>query len=157
LCRTGGEVPDGVSVPYISDPRILLGMLERGDAALTPIGKHKGYGLSVAIEMFCSALSNGDALSQLKGHYEGIEGKAYNLGHFFLAIDPSYFIGIETFKQKVSSIRSELKRSGSSVIVAGDLEFEGIEERMNGVEISNDLYRELREIAIEFNFSLERL
>ena len=155
-CRHGTSVPRGVSIPQVKSPDTLLAMLQAGSAALTTMGEHKGYGLSVAIEMFCSALSNGAYLSQLKGHYEGFRGKPYNLGHFFLAIDPEYFMGIDLFRKKVSEIRSELKQSGESVLVAGDLEFEGIQNRMDSIDINKDLYRELDQIAIEFDFCLEK-
>ena len=77
------------------------------------------------------------------------------MGHLFLVIDPSHFIDIKTFKNKVSSIRSRLRSSADSVLVAGDLEFEGLEKRKNAIEISDYVYSELQNIADEFDFSLE--
>jgi len=154
--REGSPVPEGASVPVVSNASKLLGMLERGEAALTTFGKHKGYGLSVAIEMLCSALVNGDAMNEIRGHYEGLQSRPYNLGHLFLAIDPSHFIDIETFKRKVSSIRTGLQESGDSVLVAGDLEFQNIGERMANIEISEPVYQEVVDIASEFDFCLER-
>ena len=153
--RSGDPVPEGVSVPFVSDASALLGMLERGDAALTTFGKHKGYGLSVAIEILCSALVDGDAMTAIRGHYEGLKNKRYNLGHLFLAIDPSHFIDIQTFKRKVSSIRKELQESGDSVLVAGDLEFQHMGDTAHEIEISDHVYRELLGISSEFDFSLE--
>tara|TARA_R110002020_G_scaffold212028_2_gene418413 strand:+ start:249 stop:1283 length:1035 start_codon:yes stop_codon:yes gene_type:complete len=155
-CRSGAKVPKGVSIPQVESPETLLAMLGNGNAALTVMAEHKGYGLSVAIEMFCAALSNGAYLSDLKGHYEGFNRKPYSLGHFFLAIDPEYFIGIDLFRKKISDIRDELKQSGESVLVAGDLEFEGIEERKSDIEIDNHVYSELQNIAAEFEFYLEK-
>jgi L-2-hydroxycarboxylate dehydrogenase (NAD+) len=154
--REKHTVPEGVSSPFVSDASTLLEMLGRGEAALTTFGKHKGYGLSVAIEILCSALTNGDAMSEIRGHYEGYNNKPYNLGHLFLVIDPSHFIDIETFKRKVSSIRTELQESGDSVLVAGDLEFQNIGERMANIEISEPVYQEIVDIASEFDFCLER-
>ena len=156
LSRQEEPVPEGASVPFVSNASKLLGMLERGEAALTTFGKHKGYGLSVAIEMLCSALVNGDAMGEIRGHYEGLQNKPYNLGHLFLVIDPSHFIDIKTFKRKVSSIRTELQESGDSVLVAGDLEFQNIGERMANIEISEPVYQEIVDIASEFDFCLER-
>ena len=153
--REKQPVPQGASVPFVSDASILLGMLERGEAALSAFGEHKGYGLSVAIEMLCSSLTNGDSMEEIRGHYEGLKNKPYNLGHLFLVIDPSHFIDIKTFKNKVSSIRSRLRSSADSVLVAGDLEFEGLEKRKNAIEISDYVYSELQNIADEFDFSLE--
>ena len=153
--REKQPVPEGVSIPFVSDASVLLGMLENGEAALSIFGEHKGYGLSVAIEMLCSALTNGDAMREIRGHYEGLKNKSYNLGHLFLVIDPSHFIDIKTFKRKVSSIRSRLKSSGESVLVAGDLELEGVEGRKNAIEINDHVYSELQNIAAEFDFSLE--
>lgn len=154
--REGLPVPEGVSVPFVSDASQLLRMLEREEAALTAFGGHKGYGLSVAIEVLCSALVNGDAMGEIRGHYEGLKNKPYNLGHLFLAIDPSHFIDIETFKRKVSSIRKQLQESGDSVLVAGDLEFEHIDSRVDNIEISEHMYQELLGIASEFDFCLEK-
>ena len=63
---------------------------------------------------------------------------------------------METYKIKASSIRTELQESGDSVLVAGDLEFQNIGERMANIEISEPVYQEIVDIASEFDFCLER-
>jgi LDH2 family malate/lactate/ureidoglycolate dehydrogenase len=150
--RKGEAVPKDVAIPNLINPTDLLKLLQTGEAALKTIGGHKGYGLSVAIELFCSALSNGSALNELRGHYEGLEGAPYDIGHFFLAINPAHFIDIELFKNKVSEVRDELKKTGNHVLVPGDIEFEN---KSNEIEIDSDLYNEIKDIAFQFNYDLE--
>jgi L-2-hydroxycarboxylate dehydrogenase (NAD+) len=150
--RNGESVPKDVAIPETENPTDLLKLLQVGQAALKTIGGHKGYGLSVAIELFCSALSNGSALNELKGHYEGLTGVTYDIGHFFLVIDPTHFIDIALFKNKVSEVRKELKKTGDCVLVPGDIEFEN---KSNEIEIDSDLYNEIKIIACQFNYDLE--
>ena len=150
--RKGEAVPKDVAIPNLMNPTDLLKLLQTGGAALKTIGGHKGYGLSVAIELFCSALSNGSALNELRGHYEGLKGVSYDIGHFFLAINPAHFIDIELFKNKVSEVRDELKKTGNHVLVPVDIEFEN---KSNEIEIDSDLYNEIKDIAFQFNYDLE--
>jgi LDH2 family malate/lactate/ureidoglycolate dehydrogenase len=150
--REGKSVSKDVATPETENPTDLLKLLNVGKAALKTIGGHKGYGLSVAIELFCSALSNGSALSELRGHYEGLKGMPYDMGHFFLVINPAHFIEIELFKNKVSEVRNELKKTGNCVLVPGDIEFENKSDK---IEINSDLYNEIKDIALQFDYDLE--
>jgi LDH2 family malate/lactate/ureidoglycolate dehydrogenase len=57
----GGDVPEcaiASNRDRVSFPQALE-MLTKGTAALKTIGGHKGYGLSVVIELFCSAFQSG--------------------------------------------------------------------------------------------------
>jgi len=150
--REGRPVSKDVAIPETENPTDLLKLLNVGQAALKTIGGHKGYGLSVAIELFCSALSNGSALGELRGHYEGLKGTSYDMGHFFLVINPSHFIEIELFRNKVSEVRDELKKTGNCVLVPGDIEFENKSDK---IEINSDLYNEIKNIALQFDYNLE--
>lgn len=64
--------------------------------SLTPLGGSeetsgfKGYGISVMVEMLCSALS-GSLVSFEVGNWYKRSSEAANLGQFFLAIDPKFF------------------------------------------------------------------
>ena len=127
--------------------------LERGQAALTPIGAHKGYGLSVAIELMCSAFQSGAYMSKLSGLYEGnLEQPNYDIGHFFICIDPENFTDLKTFKQNVGDVLRELKtakvKQSDEVLVPGEIEYNSsIEINKNGIEISDQLYEELTELG----------
>jgi len=130
------------------NPKEVLTQLQSAQAALRTIGGHKGYGLSVAIEIFCSALQGGNFLKQLNGFYEGGEKQPYNIGHFFLAINPANFIDLVDFKKNVGDVMRQLKASKAvgeqEVLVAGEKEHYHREERLKeGIVLDPVLMEEL--------------
>ena len=129
-------------------PKEVLDQLKSAKAALRTIGGHKGYGLSVAIEIFCSAFQSGDFLKQLNGFYEGGEKRSYNIGHFFLAINPDNFIEIEAFKKNVGDVMRQLKESKAvgeeEVLVPGEKEHYSKQEKLKeGISVGSVLMEEL--------------
>lgn len=96
----------------------VLQELTKGLAALTPLGGigeegggHKGYGYATVVEILSSALQNGKFMKDLSG--KDSEGKSipYPLGHFFIVIDPEFFMGLELFKNISGSILRSLRGS----------------------------------------------
>jgi len=132
-----------------------LRWLKKGIAALTPIGGHKGSGLSIAIEMMCSAFQSGAFMSQLSGLYEGdTKNPNYDIGHFFICIDPENFLDLESFKNNVGNVMREIKSSksvnGEEVLVPGEMEYNSsLETNKSGIELSDDLVKELNLLGFE--------
>ena len=131
-----------------------LGWLKKGLAALTPVGGHKGSGLSIAIELMCSAFQSGACMSQLSGLYEGdTKNPNYDIGHFFICIDPENFTDIKTFKKNVGDVMREIKSSKTAkdtkeILVPGELEYNTSRKvRKNGIEISDELLEELNTLG----------
>ena len=131
-----------------------LRWLKKGIAALTPIGGHKGSGLSIAIELMCSAFQSGAYMSQLSGLYEGdTNNPNYDIGHFFICIDPENFTDIETFKKNVGDVMREIKsskvaRNTEEILVPGEFEYNtSLEVHENGIEISDELLVELNTLG----------
>lgn len=127
-----------------------LRWLKKGIAALTPISGHKGSGLSIAIELMCSAFQSGAYMSKLSGLYEGdVNNPNYDIGHFFICIDPENFTDLKTFKQNVGDVMREIKSSNISkgykeILVPGELEYNtSCEIHKNGIEVSDELMKEL--------------
>jgi L-2-hydroxycarboxylate dehydrogenase (NAD+) len=133
-----------------------LRWLKKGIAALKPVGGHKGYGLSVAIELMCSAFQSGAYMSKLSGLYEdNTENPNYDIGHFFICVEPENFVDIKTFKKNVGDVLRELKNSkpkklDNEILVPGELEYRSsLETNEHGIEISNELYEELKSLGYE--------
>jgi LDH2 family malate/lactate/ureidoglycolate dehydrogenase len=133
-----------------------LRWLKKGIAALTPIGGHKGSGLSIAIELMCSAFQSGACMSQLSGLYEGdTQNPNYDIGHFFICIDPENFTDIDTFKKNVGDVMREIKASKTAkdtneILVPGELEYNtSLKVHKNGIEVSDELLVELN--TLEFS------
>ena len=130
-----------------------LRWLERGIAALTPIGGHKGSGLSIAIELMCSAFQSGAYMSKLSGLYEGdTKNPNYDIGHFFICIDPENFADLDDFKKNVGDVMREIKSSkhkkGEEILVPGEFEYNtSVDVHKNGIEISDVLLEELNNLG----------
>ena len=132
-----------------------LRWLKQGIAALTPIGGHKGSGLSIAIELMCSAFQSGAYMSKLSGLYEGdTKNPNYDIGHFFICIDPENFADLKDFKKNVGDVMREIKSSkskrGEEILVPGEIEYKSSKEvHKNGIEISDALLDELNKLGFD--------
>ena len=164
--RMGKQVPDGTTVNEegrtLRDPAEILEAMKQGRAAMLPLGGrgeelggHKGYGLSVMLEILSAALQGGAFLSGLAGGDSGGDPKTYNLGHFFLAINPEAFGGEEAFRATTGAMMRELRAArpepgADRVWTAGEKEWESEQQRQkDGIPISPELLRELHELARE--------
>ena len=65
-----------------------------------PIGRHKGYGLAVAIDILSGVLLGGAFSRGVKSLAESWD-QPQNIGHFFMAIDATRFMSWETFSERM--------------------------------------------------------
>lgn len=88
---------------------------------LTPVGEHKGYGLSVMVQLLSSALSGGGL--SLRRDDAGPD----NIGHFLLVIDPAAFRPGDEFLDDVDEVIDAMHATppaceDGEVLVAGEPE-----------------------------------
>ena len=108
--RIGHDTPEGMVIgrdgkPMTDSVQILKDIRSK-NAALAPLGGigetlggYKGYGYATVVEILCAALQNGIFLKELEGKDENGKIRPYHLGHFFIVINPDFFMGIESFKK----------------------------------------------------------
>ncbi|MBT4446032.1 Ldh family oxidoreductase [archaeon] len=124
--RMGKSIPEGWVVSAnggtITDPDKALAEILAGNAACLPIGGagdenggHKGYGYSVFVEVMSAALQQGAFLKALSGFGPDGSKISYPLGHFFLAIDVSFFTERESFEKISGEIMRDLRASRKAV------------------------------------------
>ena len=102
-----------------TDTEQILVDLTRGKAALAPVGGlgeegggYKGFGWGRRWwRSFSAALQGGSFLKDLNGYDEEGNRIPYPLGHFFIAINPALFMGIEVFKKIAGRICRDLRNS----------------------------------------------
>ena len=154
------DTPEGWAIdkegkPF-TDTKQLLKDLVSKDAAMLPLGGqgellggHKGYGLSVMVEILSAALQNGAYLHDLHG-WENGKRVPYKLGHFFLALNIDFFTDVEDFKRITGDIMTQLKNAdvepgAEKIYIAGEKEyFNTIDVRKNGVPVNEELEKNLR-------------
>ncbi len=173
--RLGKKIPLGWATDEIGkstdDPTRVLTNLYRGhgEGGILPLGGegeihggHKGYGLATMVEIFCGVLSGANMLRDVS-FKKGGKASHPRVGHFFMALDPSYFIEIDTFKARMDDVIQRLKASEKAegqkrIFVHGEKEFEEEERRRsNGIPLDDRTSEILREYSDELSIELKFL
>ena len=116
------KIPDGWGIDKYgnktNEPSKVLSLL--------PIGGYKGFGLSMALEIFCSLLTGmeyGPAITAMFGNSMSDKRK---LGHFFIAINIANFIDPTIFKVKLKKMMDDLRKEPNDgktgILAPGDPE-----------------------------------
>ena len=120
--RSGQDTPAGMVIGHdgsaMTDSEQILKDLTAGQAALAPLGGigeelagYKGYSYATVVEILSAALQSGTFLKALSGVGPDGEKHPYHLGHFFLVIDPDFFMGRDAFRKTAGDILRELRAS----------------------------------------------
>jgi LDH2 family malate/lactate/ureidoglycolate dehydrogenase len=118
-----------------------------------PLGSHKGYGLAAMVEILCTMLTGAWYAPTREARHP--DEQYYNVGHFFLAIDPRSFRGEGEFEMELDDMIDALhacRRADPDqpVQVAGDPEMIAMTEREKlGVPVPDALLAQLRSISSE--------
>ena len=149
----------------LTDPHEILERLKNGTAALLPLGGvgeegggHKGYGYATVVEILSSALSGAHFLKMLSGVKDG-KRVPILLGHFFIAINVSFFTDLETFKKHVGEILRQLRASKKMpghdrIYTAGEKEYLAwLERKDKGVPLNKALQEEILELRDELGLT----
>ncbi len=149
--RKGESIPGNVALDAEGYPTIDPEAALKG--SILPFGAHKGYALSFMIEILAGPLVRAAFGKQVTGtaHPEEMCTK----GDLVMAIDPSKFTSLETFKESVDDFIEEVKGSGN-VFIPGDMEVRNIKDRKaNGIAIDDRLMSQINDIAEELSFDLD--
>jgi len=122
--------------------------------ALLPFGAHKGYGLSVFIEIIGGILSGAGASSASKY----VRGN----GTWVLAIDTASFMSIDEFESEVGDLSQRLTGSAApsepSPVLPGDPEVRTRAERLpRGIPLPTETWLELAQTAANLDVDWPRL
>lgn len=116
--RNGDTIPfdwalDAEGKPTNDPAMALLG-------SLIPIGGHKGAGLAMIVDLFAGLLT-GSAYAGAVKPLNTLDSPSEN-GHFFLVIDPGFFMDSETYFKKVMVLIEVLKsgRYGENLVYPGE-------------------------------------
>jgi LDH2 family malate/lactate/ureidoglycolate dehydrogenase len=149
---SGTPIPPGVARDLegrpTTDPRVAL------QGTIVPIAEHKGYGLTLLIEVLAGLLGGSP--------YFGVEKKRVDdhvrdkgIGHFFMAIDPSRFMPLPQFKEAVGRMVARTKASPrmpgvGEIFLPGELEARRRQERLrDGIPLAVPTVEMLRVLGRE--------
>jgi LDH2 family malate/lactate/ureidoglycolate dehydrogenase len=142
----------------VTDPAAAMAVCrEPGPGGLNPVGgtrelgSHKGYGLGVVAQLLAGALA-GAAFSPLRDR-DLAPDQPFDIGHFFLAVDPGRFRPDGGFPRDVQQVVEVLRATrpadpAQPVLVAGDPEAASRAEReRDGIPIPPALARAVAGVA----------
>jgi LDH2 family malate/lactate/ureidoglycolate dehydrogenase len=148
-----GWVVDDAGEP-VTDAARALHILRHEDAGgLTPLGgspemgSHKGYGLSMMAHILAATLCGGTFPENRA------PGEPQNIGHFFLAVDPTVFRPPGEFEEDLGDAIDVLHGTpplepAKPVLVAGDPQEQARRERAReGIPVPQPLAEQLRDLA----------
>jgi L-2-hydroxycarboxylate dehydrogenase (NAD+) len=167
--RAGKDIPSGWVIDHEgiarTDSHQILQDLIAGKAALAPLGGigeetsgYKGYGYATVVEILSAALQNGKYLKMLSG-VEDDKLVPINIGHFFIAINISAFIELESFKKITGGILSALRASKKApgenrIYTAGEKEhLAWLDRKDKGTPINKNLQKQILVIKEELGLS----
>jgi LDH2 family malate/lactate/ureidoglycolate dehydrogenase len=148
--------------PSIDAKKVLENLLERKGGGLLPLGGaneetggHKGYGLSVMVDLLTGGLSHGAMASNVykkPGHPSGV-------CHFFGVINPDAFCGLDSLESQVDWLISLLHNlspvyKDQHVYVAGEKEMINDRESENIVSLQKKVFETLNEIGSSLKISI---
>jgi LDH2 family malate/lactate/ureidoglycolate dehydrogenase len=128
--------------------------------ALLPFGEHKGYGLTVMLEILAGVLTGAGMLAQIPMWLKEIR-TPLNVGHCFIAIGIETFMDLEDFKKRLEWAIQEIKSSppaegAKEVFFPGELELKIEEERRKrGIPISEAVWHDLEQMSVAYKEPLE--
>lgn len=157
--RENKQLPPGWVIDWDgntkTDPAEVLQDLISGKAALVPLGGigeetagYKGYGFATVVEILSAALQQGIFLKQLLG-FENGKKVPYGLGHFFIAVNISFFTGLNAFKKTTGDILRQLRASRKApghdrIYTCGEKEhFIWLERKNKGMPLDMEVQKQI--------------
>ncbi len=144
---TGRSTTDAHSVLEALSKRLGGGILPLGGEG-EELSGHKGYGLALMVDVLSGVLSG-----SATGLGVDVDKTMPNVGHFFMAIDPSAFRPLEEFKRSMDRLQRELKDSARAtgqnrIYVHGEKSFARMEKhRREGIPLQPKVVEEMKKIG----------
>jgi uncharacterized oxidoreductase len=144
---TGASIPPGSVIDADGAPATTADAFYAG-GALLPFGGHKGYGLSVVIEMLGGALSG--------NHPSASADYSSGNGVVFIAIDPDFAVGRTNFTVDTTVCAQALRGSPAvdpdqPVLVPGDVENQQRSLRAGAIPMQDEIWAQLIDLAAKLD------
>ena len=150
LARQRGErIPDGWALDAegapTTDPQAAINGL------ILPMGQHKGYAISVVMDMLSGVLTGSAFGPGVSGPYQA--EKRSGAGHLMLALDIAAFQTVDDFERRMDDMIVGLKsvplaRGFDEVFYPGEIEARNdVTNRRDGLSLPSDTLDDLRKLA----------
>jgi LDH2 family malate/lactate/ureidoglycolate dehydrogenase len=173
LDRLGKPLPlgwavDTQGVPTTDTHQVLENMTKSAGGGVLPLGGagedlsgHKGYGLSVVVDIFSGVMSGADYGPWVKTTKKDGSKGFNNVGHFFGVIKIENFMPMKRFKttmdEMIQGLKNSQKAEGENrIYIHGEKEFEKYDEyKKNGVPIEAKVVDEMKKAGDELGIKYD--
>lgn len=140
------SIPEGWALDDQGRPTTsLVGALS---GMMVPIGGHKGYGLTVIVEILSALLSGADYGPHLGSMYMDLD-RGQNVGHFFLALSLHALGSKQQVLDRMDALIDEIKATPrqervEEILLPGEIEFRVQKICLSeGIPVESAVYQEL--------------
>jgi LDH2 family malate/lactate/ureidoglycolate dehydrogenase len=150
--RSGEPIPAGWAITR--DGRPTTDAAEAREGCLLPLAGPKGSGLALMVDVLSGVLTGANFGGEMPRMYEDPEPQ--RLGHLFAALDVGAMMPPDEFLARMDERERETREGPPAVgfdevLMPGDLEHRKAEEnRRSGVPLSEEVRRELVEVAARY-------
>jgi LDH2 family malate/lactate/ureidoglycolate dehydrogenase/quinol monooxygenase YgiN len=122
---------------------------------ILPIGGHKGFGITLFLEILSGVLTGALVGSEIRDLYNAPRSESQGLGHFCISIDPEAFMPIDRFKARMDAMMrmirgSKLAPGVERMVIPGDPEMEAKRGRsVEGIPLAAGVLDQLNALARE--------
>jgi ureidoglycolate dehydrogenase (NAD+) len=127
--------------------------------SLQPAGRHKGYGLSMVVDILCALLAGGAISKDVLPMYQHLAVRR-SISHAFIAIDVARFATLTTFGERMREMVTRARAlepldADEPVLVPGDPEKRAAVERAaRGIPLDDAKVDELLALSSDFSAAL---
>ncbi|MEE4216631.1 MAG: Ldh family oxidoreductase [Xanthomonadales bacterium] len=155
--KNGEEIPLGWATDKDGNPTTDA---QAGfEGFLLPVGAHKGFGLSLMVDILCGVMTGGAFQDHLKGMYK-YPGDPSATAHLMLVINPQVLMSKEQLKQRMTEFVATLKDTpvntgAPEILIPGELEYRVEQERKSeGIPLPAAVFEDLVRIGNEIDRSI---
>lgn len=124
----------------------------KGGGSLIPMGLHKGYGLSLIMDVLAGVIT-GAGFGKNVGHSD--------IGFVMMAINFETIMDANTYNARLNNFTNMVKTSekagySDAIYLPGEIEYETQKKRLEqGIPINENLYAELLELTAELGLNID--
>ena len=145
--KEGAEIPEGWATDAQGSPT--TDAQTALDGTLLPIGGHKGYGLSLFVDLFAGMLAQGAFAGDVVALSK--TGTPSRNGHVFIVFDVSRFMDKDAYAASMDTLVARVKACGEDVLLPGERGFKTAVSNGGVVSITPKQYEEINQLARELS------
>jgi LDH2 family malate/lactate/ureidoglycolate dehydrogenase len=150
--KKGEEIPLGWATD--KDGRPTTDAQAGFDGYLLPMGAHKGFGLSLMVDILCGVITGGSFQNQLRSMYR-YPADPSNTAHLMIALNPLVMMSREQLKERMNEFFRTVKQTpvneeGVEMLLPGEIEYRTeCKRKRDGIPLPSAVYEELVRIGNE--------